>query len=318
MIMQDKNKLYSNFLGKLIDEKLMCNDDNISIKEIHPIIQDGQIMHHHIVTVERTNKKYLIRTIKEKDYSCSVMNYLVSLNNMSNRVIFPHALTSPFVIGDHTYIVTSYIEGENLESQIKTLSNEELVDLSYKIEENLKLIHSVTNDKYSDGIHPVNVSFGEIMYDKIFKQFHDKHNIFAKEIDVNKLLDTVNSILSQSSFSKPTLVHMDLKPANIIISSQKEVHLIDFELSRFADLDYEWTNLLIKLVHAYDDKFKQYILNPIIEKNFLSLDKAILIDKYKVYLLYLSINKFIYCFKHVTPCPKTIIDLANYLIKQLV
>lgn len=318
MIVQDENELYYSFRSKLIDEKLICNNDKISIKKIHPIMQDGQIMHHHTVTVERTNKKYLIRTIKEKDYSSSIMNYLVSLNNLSSHAVFSHALTSPFVIGNHSYIVTTYLEGENLESQIETLSNEELVDLSYKIEENLKLIHSVTNDKYSDGIRPVNASFGKIMYDKIFKQFHDECNIFAKGIDVNKLLDTANSILSQSSFSKPTLVHMDLKPANIIISPQKEVHLIDFELSRFADLDYEWTNLLIKIAHAYDEKFKQYVLTPIIEKNFLSLDKAVLIDKYKVYLLYLSINKYIYCFKHVIPCPKTIIDLADYLIKQLV
>lgn len=281
-------------------------------------MQDDQIMHHHIVTVERTNKKYLIRTIKEKDYSSSIMNYLVSLNNLSSHAVFLHALTSPFVIGNHSYIVTTYLEGENLESQIETLSNEEPVDLSYEIEENLKLIHSVTNDKYSDGIRPVNASFGKIMYDKIFKQFHDECNIFAKGIDINKLLDTANSILSQSSFSKPTLVHMDLKPANIIISPQKEVHLIDFELSRFADLDYEWTNLLIKIAYAYDEKFKQYVLTPIIEKNFLSLDKAVLIDKYKVYLLYLSINKYIYCFKHAIPYPKTIIDLADYLIKQLV
>lgn len=317
MIIQ-KNKLYSRFRSKLIDKNLICNKDKISIEETYPFIQDNQILHHYIVIVEHTDKKYLIRTIKEKDYSCSVMNNLVSLNNRSDYAIFPYALSSPFTIGNYSYIVTTYLDGKDLESQIKLLSNEELFDISNRIEDSLNLLHSMTNDKFSDGARLVDASFGEIMYDKIFMQFQDKHNCFVKGINVKKLLNSVNTILSKTSYSKPTLIHMDLKPANIIVSPHNTVHLIDFELSRFADLDYEWTNLLIKQLHGYDNRFKQHVLCPIIENNFLSLDKAILIDKYKVYLLYLSINKYIYCLKHGIPCPKTITDLTHILINQLV
>lgn len=293
MIIQNKSELYSIFHYKLIEEKLIKNSDKIRVTEINPIIQNGEIIHHHIIAVESTNIKYLIRTIKDKDYSYLVMDHLMLLNNRFNNTPFPYALTQPFVIGNHSYIVTTYLEGETLESQIKTFSNKELVELSYKIDDNLSLVHSVTSKKYFDGKQTVDISFGEIMYNNIYHQFHNTNNIFARKIDVNKLLKSVNLILSKSSYSQPTIVHMDLKPANIIISPKKNVHLIDFELARFADLDYEWTNILVKLEHTQDERFKHYVLNPIIERNFLTLDEALLVDKYKVYLLYLTINKYL-------------------------
>lgn len=318
MLRKDENKLYLNFHNKLIAENLICNDDNISIQKIHPKIQNDKIIYHYIVTNENTNTKYFIRTLKEKDYSYAVMDSLNLLNIKSGKEIFPCALTPPFTIEKNSYIITTYLDGEDLESRIELISNEELLDLSYGIDKNLKLVHSVTNDKYSEGIFGTEELFVDVMCKKFAIQFYNPKNIFFKGIELEKLLDIINSILSQSQFSKPTLVHMDIKPANIIVSPQKETHLIDFELSRFADLDYEWTNLLIKTIHTNNKRYKQYVLNPIIEKNFLSLDKAILIDKYKVYLLYLAINKYLYCCKSKSHCPDSIINLINHITKELI
>ena len=80
MLRKDENKLYLNFHNKLIAENLIRNDDNISIQKIHPKIQNDKIIYHYIVTNENTNTKYLIRTLKEKDYSYAVMDSLNLLN----------------------------------------------------------------------------------------------------------------------------------------------------------------------------------------------------------------------------------------------
>lgn len=313
-----QSELYQSFRSKLIDEKLISSTDNICVTKIHPLIQNGELIHHHVITVSGTNTKYLIRTIKNKDYSNLALNSLISLNSTSNCALFPRALTQPFTIGNHLYIITSYLEGNTLESQIATLTNNELIDLSYEIEDILSIIHSQTNEEYTN---PGNIhynSFDEIMYDNICRQLNDPNNIFSKNINIDKFLNLVLSILSKASYSIPTLIHMDLKPANIIISSNGHARLIDFELTRFADLDYEWTNILIKIEHAYDERFKQNILMPIIKRNFMVLKEALLIDKYKVYLLYLAINKYLYCFYHSRKCPKAIIDLSVYLLDMLV
>lgn len=98
MLRKDENKLYLNFHNKLIAENLICNDDNISIQKIHPKIQNDKIIYHYIVTNENTNTKYLIRTLKEKDYSYAVMDSLNLLNIKSGKEIFPCALTPPFTI----------------------------------------------------------------------------------------------------------------------------------------------------------------------------------------------------------------------------
>lgn len=318
MVNIDKNQLYEVFRRKLIDEKLILCNDTINVREIHPFKYNGDIICHHIITVEQNQKKYFVRTIKEKDYSCLVASYLNSLNDISKRILFPCAITSPFTICNQSYVFTTYLEGEDLESQNEKLSSKELLEISNRIDNNLNIVHSVSSEKYSNGKQFVDNAFSEIMFYNIYMQFYNQYNIFAKNVDVDKLLVTVNSILTQSHFSKPTLVHMDIKPANIILSPQKDVYLIDFELSRFADLDYEWTNLLIKMLHSYDERFKRYVLTPIIEKNFMPLEKAILVDKYKVYLLYLAINKYLYCLKNGILCPRAIIDFSYQIINQLV
>lgn len=314
----NNQRLFSEFKRKLVEEKLIACTDTIKIQAIHPLKQNGEILHHYIISVESKETKYFIRTIKEKDNSCMVTEHLTSLCNNSNCFEFPYALTSPFAIDNHFFIITNYLEGKDLEMQMQVLTNDELVKIADELNEKLGLIHSITHDKYSFAGGFVDGTFGDIFFQKIREQFNNKYNVFASNIDVNEFLSKVNIILQQASFSRPTLIHMDIKPSNIIISSTGNAQLIDFELSRFADLDYEWTNILIKSIHAYDERFKQYVLAPIIDKNFMPIERALLIDKYKVYLLYLAVNKYLYCFKHEITCPAPIVDLANMIVHQII
>jgi len=315
----EENEFYIKMRDKLIEENLISISDNISFKKIYSSKQRDMNIYHYLVTIEHKQQKLFIRTIKEKDYSYAVMSYLIKLNNSCDNIQFPTAIVKPFTIDQHTYIVTSYLDGEDLDTLMPTMSNEKLLQISDLLNNNLKLIHSINNSKYSDKNQFSSALYDEIMFNKLYIQFHNEMciNHFMKNRDINKLLIIAKNILSDSTFSKPTLIHMDIKPKNIIISPQGQVHLIDFELSRFGDLDYEWTNLLVKTFHSYEKRFKQYILQPIIEKNFLPLEKAMEIDKYKIYILYLSINIYIYYLKCDRRCPLEIVKLINTLLKQL-
>lgn len=311
--------LYDKFREKLINEKIISTNDTIEFKVIHEKKINGKIIQHYLANNLYKQQKFLIRSIKEKDYSYEVMSYLISLNNMYKNCQFPYALTRPFFIEQKNYIITTYLEGDSLDSIIQTVSNRALIQISDLINEKLFYIHTIKNDKYN-GVNPkFEMSFAQVMLNKIYTQLqNDYTKFFVGDRSSDKLFSVASEILLNASYSEPTLLHMDIKPENIIITPKGEVHLIDFELSRFGDIDYEWTNILIKTLHSYNGRFKKYVLFPLIEKNFVSIEKALEHDKYKIYMLYLSINIYIYYQKCNRPCPKEIFQLINLLLKQLI
>lgn len=315
-----RDKLYQKFQKKLIGEGLISVQDNIKIEIIYRTQLNGINIYHYLVKSSLNQKKFLIKTIKEKDYSYAVMDNLNQLNEAFPLHQYPRVLAKPFSIDQHTYVITSYLEGKELSTLITALSEEDLLRISELLDVKLKCIHTITSEQYSEGHQFSDNSFATIMSNKIYNQLYN-NNYYIKQLignrDINSLLTTANDILYNSKFSEPTFIHMDVKPENIIISSSGDVHLIDFELSRFGDLEYEWSNILIKTLHLDREKFNRYVLNPIIEKNFLVLDEAIKIDKYKVYLLYLSMNAYIHCFKYNKKCSHNITELIDTILNQL-
>jgi len=309
-------QLVKEFKKVLLKERLISDDDIFDVQNIYTKQQRGKAIQHYIITIPRKKEKFFIRMLKEKDNSFHVMPFLKDLANDYKNSL-PIALTKPFIIGKNTYTITSYIEGDTLEFLLPNLTDSELKQVAFIINEKLQRMHSVEHSKYSLGNEFCNRPFNEILYVQIEKQFYENECIYSQfNFDPEMLLDAIRYILNRSFFSKPTLVHMDIKPANIIISSN-DVILIDYELSRFADIDYEWVNLLIKTLHSYDKRFIQYVLDPIIQKNFISLEQAIKNEKHCVYLLYLSLNMYIYYFKSNRFCPQDIIKLANIVLEKL-
>ena len=311
------NIFFESIYKVLVNNNLISKDENIKIEKTHPIKLNCNTFYHYIITPEKEKRKYLVRTTKEKDYSYSIRDYLVNLNTALGYNHFSNALLPPFKIAGETYIITSFIEGSDLESQIPRLDDIELHEISIKLHNILNELHSVTSDRYSSFDYSECKSFAEIMFNKIKKQCNNTHNVFIKNVSISKLLDSVYKILSNSSFTDPTLLHMDITPRNIIYTQDKKICLIDFELSRFGDIDYEWTNMLIKVLHTRNERFKQNVLVPIINNNFMPLEKALYFNKYKVYLLYLSINKYIYNVNCELASPLQLTELIDYLIYQL-
>lgn len=316
----NRSDFEKNLYNKLINENLILKSDNIQIKKIHKKEEKNGIIYHHIILVNNI-RKFLLRTVKEHDYSYLVVDYLIGLNQKLSGPYFPNAQIKPFKIGEHTYILTSYLEGNDLSKILWRLSNKELLSISQIINERLKYLHSVTNSKYSDGYNfTSDMQFAEIMFNKIQTKFYNELCIrkFFDAIDIEKVLTKIKEILNTAKYSVPTLIHLDVKPANIIVTTDKRnANLIDFELSRFSDIDYEWTNLLVKTKLRYSRRFKKYVLEPIIIKNFKPLPEALKTEKYTVYILYHAINNYIYYNKHHTNCPKEVVVLIKQILEQL-
>lgn len=50
-------RLYSEFKRKLVEEKLIACTDTIKIQAIHPLKQNGEMIHHYIISVESKETK---------------------------------------------------------------------------------------------------------------------------------------------------------------------------------------------------------------------------------------------------------------------
>lgn len=306
-------KTFSNSLrDKLISENIISLADIVDIKvsDINP--------YHYIINVKNKNQKFIVKKIKDKEYSYFITEYLQKINQDIGTMKFPLTLIPPFSIAEHTYVICTYLEGKALTTLIPTLSNNDLQQIALKLEENLKYIHSITSNSYCEGESFKSKSFSEILIRKINHQLRDKLvQNYLKDKNIDKLFAWVSGTLSRESYSKPVLLHMDINPGNIILSPSGDVHIIDFELARFGEVEYEWVNLLSKTLHYYDMRYKQCILYPLLEKKFMLLDEALKKDKYKIYLLYHFLNMYIYCSKYGKKCPKEILELVDLILKEL-
>ena len=66
----------------------------------------------------------------------------------------------------------------------------------------------------------------------------------VSETDLRKLRDLFDEVRAGFDQIRPTLLHGDVKAANILFDVvTKKVALIDYELARFGDIDFEWSKL---------------------------------------------------------------------------
>ena len=215
------------------------------------------------------------------------------------------------------YYITTYIEGQALDSYSDTLSASivnHIADCLIILVDNLEQIHA---SHYSER--------EAFIYDNYIDNFQRKLELklqhpLVSNYSHQKLQHILNwscEILENSQFSQPSLIHMDIKPANIIYNMETGfVSLIDFEFARFGDIDYGWTQLLLSGCNHFNQFYKKQMI-PRITNNRLPISEALKIPKYQCYLFYqLLCNMIYYSDRHLS-CPKEMSDLFEFFIKKI-
>lgn len=156
-----------------------------------------------------------------------------------------------------------------------------------------------------------------ILKAKFYKRFN--HPFFKKypSIKLIKALNRCFQILDNSYFTPPTLLHMDIKPANIIYNIKTGfVTLIDFELARFGDIDYGWTQVLLSGINNFGKEYRNQVI-PFITQGRLTLQDALKIPKYQCYIFYQLACNLIYYYDRSMNCPEKMTQLFEILITKL-
>jgi len=170
---------------------------------------------------------------------------------------------------------------------------------------------------YSENNEFLNFGCAEILKEKLAKRLEHPAFQTISSQQLRRAYNRCCEILDDSSFSIPTLIHMDIKPANIIYNPKTEnLTLIDFEHARFGDIDFGWTQILLTGINKFSDEYKKFVL-PHIIKNRLTLDEALQIPKYRTYIFYQTACNIIYYYDRSIECPKDMVNYFNNLLEHL-
>ena len=302
---------------KMSEHMLISRGEEITLLPHHPIKVQGEVCNHYIIFCSSSNKKYFLKVLKDNDSATHCNSFLRRFQDKNGDCPYPLIVAPGFGYCNRQYYFYTFAEGETLESLEGKLSVDEWKSIAIKLRDRVDELSEIHTSKYSDHNAFISDQYSDIIKRKILPKL--KHSTF-REYQRETILAAHRQcmkILDSSKFSKPTLLHMDVKPANVIYNPQtKIVSLIDFELSRFGDIDYGWAQILITKLKNYGEIYENYVF-PYLIKDHLSWDDALHMPKFQCYLFYQAACNLIYYDERKIPCPKEMKTLFVRLLNQL-
>lgn len=312
-----EDMLISTVKEKLIEHKIVHSNENVYLVPHYRIVSRGKTAYHYIICCNYTNQKFFLKVSKEQDNAPHCNDYLKELVKLNTGTHYPVILIPEFFVGDTPYYITTYLEGYSLDKAPCCLFVENGKKISSLILKLLNELSAVHAPLYSESNTFTTSDCPTIFHEKIMQRM--QHPVFKhySKSSLGKVIARCNNILSESSFSLPTLLHMDIKPANIVYSPQTDsISLIDFEHSRFGDIDYGWTQVLLSGINSFREEYRKYIIPNLTEQN-TSLFEAKKIPKYQCYLFYQTACNMIYYYDKNDNCPSEMLELFHEMLNTL-
>lgn len=168
-----------------------------------------------------------------------------------------------FRADDPAYLIVEYESGESLDKSLGWTPHADLIISG--LCQILSDIHNVSGDYFGHLAGPRYDSWQAFM-DMRF--WHHVRLVSGAGLITEDDLHWIRLLYDDASkvFSgvRPTLLHGDVKPANIVFDAERRrVSLVDFELARFGDVDFEWIRLehLARRWPEYDKLVAQPLLS---------------------------------------------------------
>jgi thiamine kinase-like enzyme len=201
------------------------------------IISLTQITHSHNNLVYDINDAYILRINEKKGFAheFEMLKYLESKNIPVPKVIYH---------GD-SYIILKKIKGNILSD----------IELSNGLYKKIGVLYRKVHDLEGAGA--------------IFHQFI---NTQMEKVDQSSIEDELKAFIldNKPSYTQNVFLHCDPALANILVTPEGEIYLIDFEWSRFGDKDYDLASFETKHEQKYIDSFRKgYALENYCERSIL-------------------------------------------------
>jgi len=302
---------------KLHEYGLVPINSKVSLCPHHSVPINGEWFSHFIVTCTHSQQRFFLKILKENDNSLLCDHFLREINNKKEGLHYPQIVVPEFSFHGLQYYITAYIEGRSLDTFPDILPQNMWNNVADKLLLLIDQLASIKASQYSEHGVFVPDDCASILKKKLRTRF--QHPLIAS-YQHKKLEKTYNwfcDILDHSQFSQPTLIHMDIKPANIIYNEKTgSVSLIDFEFARFGDCDYGWTQILMSGRNQFNQFYREQLV-PRLTRNRLTWDKALNIPKFQCYLFYQAMCNLIYYHDRCLPCPEEFKELFSLFINRV-
>lgn len=302
---------------KLLQYGIIPSAEKVKLRPHHSVLIRGEWFFHFIITCTHSQQTFFLKIVKENDNFLLCDHFLQNLNVKGAEYPYPRTVVPQFAFRGMQYYITTYIKGQPLDTFPETLPQS---TWSYVANRLLFLIDQITLLKapqYSEHGAFVPDNYASILKTKLESRM--RHPLISS-YPCKKLERAFNwfcEILAQSKFSQPTLIHMDIKPANIIYNTDTGlVSLIDFEFARFGDIDYGWTQILLSGRNQFNQFYREQIV-PHLTGGRVNLEDAFGIPKFQCYLFYQAMCNLIYYYDHHLPCPKEIEAIFEFFIEKM-
>lgn len=302
--------------NKLIEKGLIDSDKTIRLTACHDIVLDNVPRNHYVIHCIETGSRFFLKLQKKVDNIIHCNEYIQAIYKNEDYAL-PHVLISPFSVHNDMFFITNYVEGYDLDILDLELSDTQWKKAAEDIRQQLMLLADIHTPYYSEHNKFFTGEYSEMFREKL--QTRIKH-ISLTGYDESKMLSAYHNslkILNNSTFSKPSLIHMDVKPANIIFDPKTEkAVLIDFEFARFGDLDYGIVQVLLTQFNSFSDNYKKKMF-PVLTDGFITFNQACEIPKLQVYLWYQTMCNIIYYYNHKTQCPNEMKSIYEKMLNLL-
>ncbi|MDD3417524.1 MAG: phosphotransferase [Lachnospiraceae bacterium] len=305
-------------IGKrLVEYNLIPTSDNVKLHPTHRVMIRGEWFSHFIVTCTHSRKSFFLKTVKENDNFLLCNRFLQNLSMEDAEYIYPKIVVPVFAFQGMNYYITTYIEGQALDTFPETLPQSTVNHIADRLLELIDQLTCLKASQYSERGAFVSDDCANILKKKLkARSLHPLITSYPRK-KIDRAINWSSEILDYSQFSQPTLIHMDIKPANIIYNSETGlVSLIDFEFARFGDIDYGWTQVLLSGCNQFNQFYTEQIV-PRLTNNRVTLDDALSIPKYQCYLFYQTMCNLIYYYDCHLPCPKEMVEIFEHFIAKM-
>ena len=310
------NKLNKIVQQKLIDYNLVPVYTKISLTPIYSFVLKNTIYYHYVINCSDSQIKFFLKSSRGVNNASHCNDFLKMFRNHNGEYTYPIILIPEFKYNGISYFITTFTQGDNLDILSQILTKYEWGKISNELRRQLEELSTIHANLYSEKNQFLSIGCAEILKNKLKNRL--KHSVFLQFPNKNlkKAYERCCEILDCSQFSVPTLLHMDIKPANIIYNPKTGlVKLVDFEFARFGDFDFGLTQILLTKCNTFSKEYNEYIYPNIIEGN-ITLNEALNIPKFRCYIFYQTACNLIYYKERNVECPIEMKKNFVYLLDQ--
>ncbi len=302
---------------KLLEHGFIPSTSKVNLCPHHSVLIHNEWFSHFIITCTHSRQTFFLKVVKENDNSLLCDRFLKDICVNDGEYLYPQIIVPEFTFQGMQYYITTYIEGQSLDTFPDTLPQRTWSNIADNLLFLIDHLTSLKAPQYSEHGVFVPDNCASILKKKLETRL--QHPLIAgfPRQKLEHAFNWFSEILDCSQFSQPTLIHMDIKPANIIYNTKTgAVSLIDFEFARFGDTDYGWTQILLSGCNQFNQFYKKQII-PHLTSGRLTLGDAFGIPKFQCYLFYQTMCNLIYYYDRHLSCPKEMEEIFDFFIARI-